>query len=214
VSSGRAATAGTSTAEREALDRVSAQVLESAAPLRVEPARTAAEREACYRLRYRCVVEQGWANPSDLPDGMERDSDDELATHVCGWDGRKLAGTVRLVFPRPELELPIEREFGVELRPPGEIVDGGRLVVAPGYRGEAGHQVLAALFARCWQLAREAGRSRFAAVAPDGVIALYRSLGLSIEVVGEPRRFWGEDRRPIVISGADPEAVFSKARRA
>jgi N-acyl-L-homoserine lactone synthetase len=204
---------GARAAEAEALDRACAQILDAAPSLRVEPAASVAERRACYRLRYRCVVDQGWADPSDFPDGMERDSYDELAVHLCAWERSALAGTVRLVFPRPELELPIEREFGVDLGGWGEMVDGGRLVVAPGYRGQAGHRVLAALFARCWQLAREAGLSRFAAVAPDGVIQLYRSVGLHIEVVGEPRRFWGEDRRPIVISGADPGALFSKARR-
>jgi N-acyl-L-homoserine lactone synthetase len=201
-----------SLAEPEALDRVCAQLIETAAPLRVEPARSADDRESCFRLRYRCIVEQGWAPPSDFPDGMEHDEYDELATQVCAWDGSELAGTVRLVFPQHGLVLPIEKEFGVELRPAGEVVDGGRLVVASRHRGEAGHRVLAALFARCWQLARARGLSRFAAVAPDGIVALYRSQGMRIELLGEPRLFWGEERRPIIISGADPDALFSRAR--
>jgi N-acyl-L-homoserine lactone synthetase len=201
-----------SLSEHEALDRACAEILEKASPLRVEPAGSEGEREACFRLRYRCVVDQGWADPSDFPDGLERDAYDELATHLCAWDGPEPAGTVRLIFPKGGVMLPIEREFGVKLRPPGEVVDGGRLVVAPGYRGEAGHRVLAALFSRCWELARAEGYSRFAALAPAPIIALYRGQGIRLEVLGEARPFWGEQRRPIIISGADPKALFSRAR--
>jgi N-acyl-L-homoserine lactone synthetase len=198
--------------EAEAVDRACAQVLESAEPLRVEPGCSAAEREACFRLRYRCVVENGWADPSDLPDGTERDAYDDIAVHICAWNGSELAGTVRLVFPRPGLTLPIEKEFGVELRPPGEVVDGGRLVVAPEHRGDADHRVLAALFSSCWLRARERGLHRFASVSPDRIVALYRRLGLNVEVLGEPRAFWGEERRPILLTGADPVALFPGAR--
>jgi N-acyl-L-homoserine lactone synthetase len=198
--------------ELEALDRACAQVLEAASQLEVEPASSAAQREACFRLRFHCVVEHGWAGPADFPDGMERDAYDELATHVGAWKGSELAGTVRLLFPQRGLLLPIEKEFGVELRPPSEVVDGGRLVVAPRYRGEAGHRVLAALFSRSWQLARTEGLCRFAALAPDGIIGLYRALGIRVKVLGEPRPFWGEERQPIMISGADPETLFSQAR--
>jgi N-acyl-L-homoserine lactone synthetase len=204
--------AETSLAEQEALDRVCAEVLEFAVPLRVGPAGSPAERDECFRLRYRCVVEEGWADAGEFADGMEQDAYDRLATHICAWSGSELAGTVRLMFPRPGVALPIEEEFDVDLWPPGQVVDGGRLVVAPRHRGKAGHVVLAALFARCWQVGRERGFSRFAAVAPDGIVKLYRSLGMRIDELGEPRLYWGQERQPIMISGADSELVFSGSR--
>ncbi len=197
----------------KALDLACARILESAAPLRVEPARSAAEREACYRLRYRCVVDEGWAEASEFPDATERDPYDDHSVQICAWEGSELAGMVRLVFPRPGLTLPIEEEFGVELRPPGEVVDGGRLVVAPKHRAELGHRVLAALFSRCWLIAREQGLGRFASAAPDRVIRLYRRAGIRVEVLGEPRSFWGEERRPILLTGADPARFFRGARK-
>ena len=199
----------------EALDRACERILEAAAGrLRVEVAGTEAEREACYRLRYRCAIEEGWADPAELPDGMERDPYDDEAVHICAWHGSELAGTVRLVFPRPGLTLPIERDFGVELRPPGKVVDGGRLVVAQRYRASLGYRVLATLFSRCWLIARERGLSWFASVAPDRVIKLYRRSGLIVEVIGEPREFWGAERHPFLLTiiGADPERFFKGAR--
>ena len=198
---------------KDALDAVCVQILESSAEkLRVEPARSVDEREACFRLRYRCVVEEGWVDPSEFPDERECDAYDEDAVHICAWEGTELAGTVRLVFPQAGLTLPIEQEFGVELHPPGEVLEGGRLVVARKHRAELGHRVLATLFSRCWLIARERGFSRFASVAPDKVVRLYSRSGVDVEVLGEPREFWGEQRRPILVTGADPDAAFRGAR--
>ncbi len=167
----------------------------------------------CHHLRYRCVVDEGWAEAAEFPDATERDEYDDHGIQICAWDDSELAGTVRLVFPQPGLTLPIEKEFGVELHPPNEAVDGGRLVVAPKHRAAIGQRVLAALFARCWLVAREHGLRRFASVAPDRVIRLYRRSGILIEVLGEPRTFWGEERRPILLTGADPARFFRGAQR-
>ena len=194
------------------LDLTCEHILESAAPLRVEPARSAAERDAAHHLRYQCVVDEGWADASEFPDAAERDAYDDHAVQLCAWEGSELAGVVRLVVPCPGLTLPIEKEFGVKLDPPGEVVDGGRLVLAPKHRAELSQRVLAALFSRCWLIAREQGLRRFASAASDRVIRLYRHSGMRIEVLGEPRTYWGEERRPFLLTGADPAAFFRRAR--
>jgi N-acyl-L-homoserine lactone synthetase len=190
----------------ESVDLLCERFLEHAAPLTFRTAERS-ERDAIFRLRYECVIEKGWARPEDYPDGLERDAYDDDAVHVTAWEGDGLAGTVRLVFPAPGRRFPIEEEFGLRLERPEEVVDGGRLVVAPGYRGDSGHQVLTGLFAQAWVEARKRGLDVFAAVAPPGVIKLYRQVGFDITVLGSPRPYWGEERAPILISGADPEAV-------
>jgi N-acyl-L-homoserine lactone synthetase len=192
------------------VDALATEVLAHSAPLRVDIARGHAERDAVYRMRYETVVEQGWARPEDYPDGLERDEYDAEAVHIVAWRGVTLAGTARMVFPAANRALPLETAYELELEPPGEVVDGGRLVVAPEFRGEPAHKVLACLFARFWLETRARGYARLAAVAPRQVIGFYERVGLEVTVVGDPRWYWGDERYPILLAGS--ESVFSDVR--
>jgi N-acyl-L-homoserine lactone synthetase len=186
-----------------ALDRLTEQVLANLAPLRFEAARTATDVDAVLRMRYECVVEMGWGKPEDFPDGRERDEYDDGAVFIVCRDGAAIVGTLRLVLPESGRRLPIERDFGIRLEPPGEALDAGRLVVAARYRGGRGHPVLTGLFSRCWLEARRLGYARLVAASPSKVIGLYRDLGLRITVLGPPRVHWGEERTPIEIAGGE-----------
>ena len=75
-----------------------------------------ADRELAYRLRGRVVVEQGWRDLADLPDGLEHDGYDDRAVHVIGWDGD--AGEHRPARA-PARALPTEDECGLVVEPPG-----------------------------------------------------------------------------------------------
>lgn len=194
----------------EAVDRLAAEVIAHAAPMSVGVAASPSDLEAAFRMRYRCVVDEGWACPDDFPDGMERDVHDDEAIHIVAWDGGTLAGTVRLVTPASGRPLPIEDAYGLRIEPIGQVVDGGRLVVAPEYRGRAGHVVLAALFARFWQETRAQGYRTIAAVAPRGILELYRNLGLHVTVLGPPRDYWGDERYPLRLGAT--ERTFAGVR--
>jgi N-acyl-L-homoserine lactone synthetase len=159
--------------------------------------------DAVLRMRYECVVEMGWGNPEDYPDGRERDEHDDGAIFIVCRDGTAIVGTLRLVLPREGRLLPIERDFGIRVESPGESVDAGRLVIAPGYRGGPGHPVLAGLFCRCWLEARKLGYRRIVAATPSKIIDLYRRLGLRITVLGPPQAHWGEERAPIELAGGE-----------
>jgi N-acyl-L-homoserine lactone synthetase len=200
-------TPGVERAEREqavrALDGLAEQVLTNLAPLSFEPARTTTDVDAVLRMRYECVVEMGWGRPEDFPDGRERDEHDDGAIFIVCREGTAIVGTLRLVPPSDGRPLPIERDFGIRVKPAGESLDAGRLVIAPGYRGGRGHPVLAGLFCRCWLEARKLGYSRIVAAAPTKVIDLYRNLGLRITVLGPPQFHWGEERAPIELAGTD-----------
>jgi N-acyl-L-homoserine lactone synthetase len=186
--------------EAAALDRLTEQVIASLAPLSFYAARTPADVDAVLRMRYECVVEMGWGNPDDFPDGRERDEYDEGATFVVCRDGEALAGSLRIVEPEPGRPLPVEREFGIRIDPPGDAVDAGRFVVAPGYRGRDGHPVLTGLFCRCWLELRRLGYKRLVG-APSGGIDFYRRLGLRLTALGPAKTYWGEERTPVEISG-------------
>lgn len=133
---------------------------------------------------------------------MESDAWDAEAVHIVVWDGAELAGTVRLVPPAPGRRLPVEEVFELTIEPQGEVVDGGRLVVALAHRTGGAHKVLALLFARFWLEANGRGFRRIAAAAPPALVALYRRLGLDVQVLGPPRRHWGEKRSPLLIGAS------------
>jgi N-acyl-L-homoserine lactone synthetase len=186
-----------------AIDAWVEATLAQLAPLEVVPARSAAERDAAFRLRARAVVECGWRAASAFPDGREHDADDADAIHLLAYDraGGSLVGTIRLVPPAPGRRLPTERHFRLSVPVPSDVIDGGRLVVTPERRGARAHGVLMALFCGCWREGRARGFSRFLAVAPPGLAELYRQLGLTVTELGPAQDHWGEQRVPLLLGG-------------
>jgi hypothetical protein len=169
-----------------ALDALAAR-LARAAPLRVAPA-TAPEADAVRRLRDQHVVELGWGDGDDP-------GDHEVA--IAAWDGDALAGTIRLVLPRPGFRLPVEEAFDLDIEPRGGVVEIGRLLIPADRRGDPAHVTWGALFAHAWFEVRARGLSVLAGAATASLIERYRMLGLPFEVLGPARRHWGEDRHPV-----------------
>jgi hypothetical protein len=186
-----------------ALDRLAEQLLE-AAPWRVAIAVSETERTEIHLLREEQVVSAGWASPREHGDGRgERDEHDDRALHIAAWDGTALVGAIRLVFPRPGRRLPTEQSFDIEVEPRGHVVEVGRLVIAPRYRGDPAHRAWGALFGRAWTEIRHRGFAIMAGTANARLVALYRRQGLAFEVLGPARTLWGEPRHPVRL---DPEA--------
>jgi N-acyl-L-homoserine lactone synthetase len=185
-------------------DRVAERVID-AVPYRLEVARSEAEREAVFRLRYLTVVEMGWANPDELPDGIERTEDDDDAIHVVAREGDELVGTARIVLPRDGRKLPLEREFGLRADP-GDV-EVGRTVVVRRLRGATGHGLVVALFARCWQEMRALGYTELVSAVPPRLADVYRSLGFTVIELGSTQEHWGEERIPVRfdVIGSVPE---------
>jgi N-acyl-L-homoserine lactone synthetase len=170
---------------------------------------SAAERESIYRLRYRVVVERGWANPDEFPEGMEFDADDERAYHVVAWVGSDLAATTRIILPSPDRPLPTERVFGVTAEPRGRVAHIDRVAVAPEY-ADVRHGVLMATLGRAWQEVRVHGYCHWMGVSTIPAIRLYRLAGLQMSVLGPPRFFWGEERYPIRLDPVASAPVLAK----
>ena len=194
-------------------DTVATRLVARALPVRFRPAASASEVEAAHRLRYATVVEQGWAAPGTLPDGTERDEDDDRAVHVVGWDGDVLAATARLVLPSADRPLPVERDFALTLEPRGAVVDVGRGIVARPYRGPD-HRVFLGLLAHCWLEVRARGFRHFCGAVNDAVLARYRAFGLPLTVLGSGRPNWGEERYPVLVDALECAEAMLRARRA
>ena len=189
-------------------DDLARTLLEAARPVRFDVARTAAEREAVFRLRWRVSVEQGWRRPQDMPDGLERDEyddDGESVVQIAGWHGTTLAACARVVYPAAGRLLPTETAFGILIEPAGRVADAGRLIVAPEYRSRE-HRVLGGLAASIWT-AMVARGYRWVAVAISPTMAAFsRALGFDVKPLGPARPHWGEERMPALMSAPDPGA--------
>jgi N-acyl-L-homoserine lactone synthetase len=188
------------------IDRVAGAVVRARAPVQFARATTDAERAEVYALRYRTVVAEGWVAPAALPDGVERDAHDERAVHLVGRDGDVLAATARLVFPSATALLPTEEAFGVRLDDCAGVVDLGRGIVAPAYRGR-GHLIFFALLAAVWLEARTAGFTRVCGTTAPAMLPHYRQMGFHVEVLGASRVWWGEERIPVLMDGTRASAT-------
>jgi N-acyl-L-homoserine lactone synthetase len=181
-----------------------------AAPIHFDVAHSPQEREATFRLRYEVAIERGYARPEELPDEQERDTYDDHAVHVVGWDGDKLATTARLVFPEPGNRLPTEAAFDLEIEPRGQVADMGRVIVAHEF-SEAQHRILAGLMAFCWTQVRARGFVYVcAAFATSASIRLYRYMGFQITSLAPPRHYWGKERYPVRFDILDSAPSLTK----
>lgn len=180
-----------------AIDEIAARGLAWAAPIGYAETQSAHEREAAFRLRYRAVVERGWYQPADFPDGLERDAYDDEAVQIVGWDDATAIATARLVFPHEGMLLPTEAAFDVRVEPRGRVVDAGRYVVAREY-SNIEHRVLAGLLGASWLAVRARGFSHVCSAFASGPARrLYRLMGIRTTVLAPPRLYWGEERYPI-----------------
>jgi N-acyl-L-homoserine lactone synthetase len=193
-------------------DELARGLVAAAAPIQFDTARDDNERLAVYRLRYQVVIERGWAQPDTFPDGLERDSYDEAATHIVGWAGSgtqpSLAATARLVLPGEGVLLPTEAAFDLQVTPRGQVADMGRQIVARDYSSMR-HKVFAALLAKTWLEMRARGYWLVCGDFSPTMMRLYRMLGFAVAPLGPAREFWGEERAPILvdIAGSVPRLV-------
>jgi hypothetical protein len=178
------------------LDDVAAALVARVLPIRCAVASTEGQREETFRLRYRAVVDRGWARPVDLPVGLERDADDERAILVGAWEGTNLLATARMIFPDPAYRLPVESAFDLVVEPVGRVVSVDRITVDRSF-SDAGSRLLLGLVAFCWLESRKRGFQIWAGTHSPGAIRLYRRLGFEVTILGPSRVHWGEERFPV-----------------
>jgi N-acyl-L-homoserine lactone synthetase len=177
-------------------DAVAAEILAELEPFRFREAVDDAERDACFRLRWRAVAEFGLAPVESVGAHLERDEFDSDAVQIIGYDGAHPIATCRLVLPAPGRILPAVQAFGIELSDT-DVVEWGRVVVDPDYRGD-GHSIFMGLAAQGWRSLRARGYAACMAATPKRLIGLFEALGFTVTVLGPPRSYWGEERYPIL----------------
>ena len=177
-------------------------VLSAIAPLKLRVARSQQELEAVFRLRYEVVLHRGWGRPEDFPDTVERDAFDDHALQIGAWEGVELVGTTRLVPPHPGYCLPVEEAFGVELPRNCRVIDMGRTCRKPAIR-DTGQRIFWGLLAKSWLESRALGFTEICGCFSSSVIRFYRRFGFRIEILGDARTHWGEERFPVLVRPAE-----------
>jgi GNAT superfamily N-acetyltransferase len=150
-----------------------------------------ARREA-FALRHAAVIANGWGPPS--PDGLDRDGFDDRAVILVGRFEDEVVATGRLVLPPGPL--PTEVECSIQVQPQGQVVDVGRMVVAPERRGWGRGSFAALLAALYVEMRRNGYAVATGMMAPD-VRSVVRLLGLNVEVLGADRSSNGTLRAPV-----------------
>ena len=96
---------------------------------------------------------------------------------------------MRLVLPVPGRRLPTAEAFELRVEPAGEVVDLGRLLVGPGFRGDPSQRAWGGLFALAWQETRLRGYEVMAGVASVRLLSAIGCSG-STEILGPTRTYW------------------------
>lgn len=180
--------------DRISLDHLAAQIVRRSG-YRFTVARDEADRNVAYRLRYAAVLEQEWREAEAFPDGREQDQYDDRAVHVVGWDGETPMATGRIVLPPGPL--PTEEACNVRIDPAGAVADVGRMTVARSHQGPTGHSAFLALLARLYLEVRSRHFEVACGVMSPRARSLVRLLGLRLDMLGDDRMYWGEERAPV-----------------
>jgi hypothetical protein len=190
-----------------ALDRLVERMV-SGGPLRFALAETGDDRELAYRLRHDAVVGRGWARHDELDHGREHDAFDPAARHLLGWDGDTPVCTGRIVLPPGPL--PTEAACSLVVEPRGEVVDVGRMVVAPSHQ-DRDHATFTLLLGALYLEVRRLGYVVACGMMTAPVRALCRQLGFRLEVLGPERTYWHEARAPVrFVLGRDAPGLVER----
>jgi len=177
--------------------RVARRIVD-AAPWRIALARTADELEAVFRLRYRVVIERGWARPEDLPDGREWDAWDYRALQSAAWEGGTLVGATRIVLPLPGERFSVEEAFDLAVEPAGSVVELGRTCVDRRLAASRG-RLFAALVSFAWLALRAHGFSAACGAFHPAVQRLYELSGIEVIRLGPSQVHLDEERFPVLV---------------
>ena len=169
----------------------------------------AEERREVFALRAAAVIEAGWAEPDDLPGGLEQD---ELDARRDAPGGRRpdghVVGTLRVAWDPGDVEAQL-RVHEVDLPVEGTMILG-RLVVDRPWRPRS-REVTVGLYGELVRLALEVGVRRGVSFVTESAIRWYRLGGIPLKVVGPAREVTGAPRSPAVFDVEVLEGFLANA---
>ena len=176
--------------------------------LRFGRAVSADQRREVFALRAAAVIEAGWAEPDDLPEGLEHDELDARAAQLVAVAGGRVVGTLRVAWDPGDVEAQL-RAHAVDLPVEGTMILG-RLVVDRPWRPRS-REVTVGLYGELVRLALEVGVRRGVSFVTESAIRWYRLGGIPLKVVGPPREVTGAPRSPAVFDVEVLEGFLANA---
>lgn len=180
----------------EIWDGLCQQFIDLNPTIRFAPVQSLKDKEIVYKARYDEMIRRGWATPSDMPQGIERDMYDDEALHIAAWMDERMLMIGRLVFPSTERPLPTEAAYDLKIEPYQQVVDAGRGIRLEAVHKDIQHTLFLGLMSYAWQQVRAHGYNRVCFIAAAPILQLYETMGVYVDVLGESRLYAGERRYP------------------
>lgn len=171
-----------------------------AQPVNFSVAMTAAERTRIFSQRFVAVTKRGWEVPTNYSGKQDRDRFDETATHIQGVFDDTLVASARIIFPSNPHGLPLLASHQIDFEPGEKYVEIGRVVVTPSDLAVPRKLLFTALIGQALIETLGACFDRILAVADEGMLRLYRRLGIVSEIIGRPQVTFGKQRYPVSIN--------------
>lgn len=196
----------------------------------VKKAETEKELITSYRLRYEVYVKKlGWLK-NNYPSHLERDEYDlaKTCSTFIAFACRKgltvengIIGTVRVIYPKKNLPLPIYRDFPECNFPPNaeKSCEISRLICSDVFRVlnikerdiYARHSISLALIRALYQETWYERKIDYWFASLDVIVlGLVRYLGFPFQEIGEPKYYMGSLTAPVLLTRREAERAFRK----
>ena len=151
------------------------------------------------------AAEQGWQP------GEYLNTAPEGAVHFALFDNGEPVGGLQVVLPDTQGRLPCQNVWP-EVSLPAACCHGTIIALRPAYRGHIAHFWW--LCQALWCFCADQGITTIVLEATPRMVALYKRLGLPLQIIGELREHWGEPCQlvsvdTVVVAGA----IALRARR-
>ena len=180
----------------EIWDGLCQQFIDLNPTIRFAPVQSPEDKEKVFKARYDEMIRRGWATQSDLPQGFERDVYDDEALHIAAWFEGRMLMIGRLVFPSTERPLPTEAAYDLKIEPYQQVVDAGRGIRLEASDKDIRHTLFFGLMSYAWQQVRARGYRQVCFTTAPPILKLYETMGIHVQVLGEPRLYAGQLRYP------------------
>jgi len=182
----------------ERFDLLAQRMLRAARPVHFDIARSARELDAVYRLRFRTIVERGWACREQFQSGIEKDEYDDTAVQIVALQAGAVVGATRIVLPSPGCRLPTEEAFSFNVNLHNRVADVARACRDSRYH-DPHQRVFLGLLSKAWIEIRARGFTNVLGVMEARMMRLYQGMGFRVTALAASRLYWGVERSPVLI---------------
>ncbi len=166
-----------------------------------------------FKLRYEVYcLENKWLDSSNYHDGCEIDEYDEVSEYIGAYEGDTLVGSVRLILPKENMLLPIEKNFNIEPNKNYNRLELSRLIVPQNQRGI---NISSGLFHSVTQWFIHNNYSLAYTIAEDSLLNLMNKSGYNFKRLSEGKFYFGALTFPTfyILTEEEKEKFYQNKQR-